>query len=368
MSTPRIRAVRIWKYSVPMEPFTISLGTIDSAHNILVQILLDDGTDGWGEGSPFPMLVGETQETAYVLARNFARLWIGRNPLETEALMAELNRYIAHHPTLKSAFDMALFDIRGKLSGQPLYRLLGGTNRTMLTDETIGLASTDEMVRKALVLKGKGAPAIKVKLGTTAREDIHRIAQIRAAIGSEIPLRVDANQGWDIQSALAVLKGIAPFYVEYCEEPVPRWNNAGLKVVRDNSPIPIMADESVFDHHDAHRVTALGACDYINIKLAKSGGLLVADKVNAIAEAAGIRCMMGSMCESRLGLTASAHFAAARENIFYCDLDMVFTMKADPVIGGMEFRGHEIHLPDTPGIGASVDPEFLRNMPMQEII
>lgn len=367
MSSACIKLVRVWKYSIPMEPFTISRGTIDAAHNILVQIVLNDGISGWGEGSPFPMLVGETQDTDFVLARDFAELWLGKSPWEHEARMSELNRYIVHHPTLKSAFDMALYDLRGKLTEQPLYRLLGGTARVMLTDETIGLGTPVEMAQKALQIKAKGAPVIKVKLGTTAAEDIERIRMIRSTIGPDVPLRVDANQGWDVLTAVTVLKGIAPFYVEYCEEPVPRWNNAGLKTVRDSSPIPVMADESVFDHHDAHRVTSMGACDYINIKLAKSGGLWVAEKINAIAEAAGIRCMMGSMCESRLGLTASAHFAAAKQNIFYCDLDMVFTMKADPVVGGMEYRGYEIHLPDTPGLGASVDPDFLKDMPMYEV-
>ena len=364
---PRIRFVRVYKYDIPMEPFTISLGTIHAAHNILIEVGLDNGLSGWGEGSPFPMLVGETQNTGYTLARDFATLWLGKNPLEHERRMQELNRYMAFHPTLKSAFDMALYDLRAQMAGLPLYQYLGGTARVMLTDETIGLSTPENMVKKALQLQEKNAPAIKVKLGTNVADDTKRIRMIREAIGPETPLRVDANQGWDVISAIGVLQNIAPYYVEYCEEPVPRWNNAGLKAVRDASPIPIMADESVFDHHDAQRITAMGACDYINIKLAKSGGLWVADKINGIAEAAGIRCMMGSMCESRLGLTASAHFAAARTNIFYCDLDMVFTMKADPVEGGMVYKGHEIHLPDTPGLGATVDPRFLKDLEFYEV-
>lgn len=355
-----IERVEIYRFNIPMEPFTISLGTIANAQNVLVKIFTRDGPVGWGEASPFWMLVGETQSSNLAVARDFAQLWLGKDALDIEGRMNELHQYLAFNPTIKSAFDMALYDIAGKTAMMPLYQLLGGENRVMLTDETIGLGPATTMAEKALRIMAKGAPAIKVKLGTTANEDIARIRHIRKAIGPHIPLRIDANQGWDVPAAIAVLQNLADCGIEYCEEPVKRWNNEGLKRVRDKSPILIMADESVFDHHDALRIVQMQACDYINIKLAKSAGLFAASKVNAVAEAAGIRCMMGSMCESRLGLTAAAHFAAARRNIFFCDLDMVFTMHADPVIGGISYHGHEIHLPDAPGIGAEVDMDFLK--------
>jgi L-Ala-D/L-Glu epimerase len=364
MTAITITKVEIYTFSIPMDPFTISLGTINAAQNILVKIYTDNGLYGWGEASPFWMLVGETQAASFVIAQDFARLWLGKNPLDIESRMAELHHYLAFNPTIKGAFDMALYDIAGKNAGLPLYALLGGGKRVLTTDETIGLGRAETMAAKAILLKEKGAPAIKVKLGAGLEEDIHRIKTIRSAIGEGIPLRIDANQGWNVVTALGVLNAVAGYNIQYCEEPVKRWNNRDLKRIKDHSPIPIMADESVFDHHDAFKLASMEACDYINIKLAKSGGIYNALKINSVAEAAGIHCMMGSMCESRLGLTASAHFASAKQNILYCDLDMVFTMHADPVIGGIEYKGYDIHLPDTPGIGADIDPEFLKDAAM----
>ena len=115
--------------------------------------------------------------------------------------------------------------------------------------------------------------------------------------------------------------------IEYCEQPLARWDLDGFRHLRERVSIPIMADESVFDHHDAFKLTAGGCCDYLNIKLAKSGGIHMALKINAVAEASGSKCMLGCMMETRLGLTAAAHLASARPNIRYLDLDGHFQLQ-----------------------------------------
>ena len=147
--------------------------------------------------------------------------------------------------------------------------------------------------------------------------------------------------------------------IEYCEQPLARWDLDGFRHLRERVSIPIMADESVFDHHDAFKLTAGGCCDYLNIKLAKSGGIHTALKINAVAEASGSKCMLGCMMETRLGLTAAAHLASARTNIRYLDLDGHFQLQQDPILGGARWEGATITLPDDPGIGATVDPAFL---------
>ena len=149
------------------------------------------------------------------------------------------------------------------------------------------------------------------------------------------------------------------FDIQYCEEPVAHWDNDGLATVRRNSPVPIMADESVFDHHDAYRLAKAGAVDYINIKLAKSGGIHTALKINAVAEAAGIPCMLGGMFETRIGISAGAHLIAACPNIVFADLDSINHYAEDPVIGGVVFDGPKVALPDTPGHGAEIMDEFI---------
>jgi L-alanine-DL-glutamate epimerase-like enolase superfamily enzyme len=215
------------------------------------------------------------------------------------------------------------------------------------------------MAKKAAKLKATGVPAIKVKLGTTADEDVIRIQSIRKAIGDELPLRVDANQGWDLPTAVTVLRRLESSGIEYCEQPIAHWNHDGFRRLRERVAIPIMADESVFDHHDAFKLAAGGCCDFFNIKLAKSAGIHTALKINAIAESIGAKCMLGCMLETRLGLTAGAHLVSARPNICFVDLDSHYSLKEDPVIGGALWNGSVITLPDTPGLGAELDPEFL---------
>jgi L-alanine-DL-glutamate epimerase-like enolase superfamily enzyme len=262
---------------------------------------------------------------------------------------------------------MALHDLLGKAAGLPLYKILGGTNRPLITCLTIPIAEPAAMAQRAKSIADQGFTIIKLKLGAGVAGDIARVTAVRQAVGPDIILRVDANQGWDVPAALAVLRAIERLNVEYCEQPVPYWNHAALKSVADKSPIPIVADETVFDHHDALKTVILDAGDYINIKLAKAGGIRNAAKIAAIADAAGKACMIGCMMESRLGLTAGAQFALSQKHIRYVDLDAALLLAADPIQGGMRYEGQQVILPETPGLGVQVDPAFLATLGRQTI-
>ena len=363
IESPVISKIEIYKLNISRSaPFRLALGTWTHVENILIRIHASEGIYGLGEGSPIPYLVGETQATDFEAAKALARLLIGRNPLEIEERMRELDAFLVHNATIKSAFDMALYDLLGKVAGLPLYALLGGKKRIMYTDDTLGIDTPDAMARAALELKQRGFPAIKVKLGTSRMDDVARIRAIRDLVGYEIPIRIDANQGWDPVTAVQTLCDLAPFNIQYCEEPVAHWNNQALRRVKEKSSIPIMADESLFDHHDAFRLASMGACDFFNIKLAKCGGIHNALKINAIAEGAGIQCMVGCMSETRLGMSAAAHLVSARPNIVFADLDAAFNHAEDPVIGGISYDGAKITLPDTPGHGADIRAEVLAGL------
>jgi len=360
----KITAINLYRYDISLKaPIAISLGTIEHALNILVEIQTDESITGWGEGSPFWMIVGETQASSLAAANDMARLLIGRNPLDIEGCLTTLIRYLPAHPTTRSAFDMALYDLAAKAARMPLYQFLGGSKQVLVTDETIYINTPERMVEDALRIQAKGADAIKVKLGTNFRDDVARIEAIRKAIGTDTPIRTDANQGWDVVTAQAVLRTIGDWNVQYCEQPIKRHDIAGLRQIRQQATVPIMADESLFDAVDAIRLVREEAVDYFNIKLSKSGGIFEALKINAIAEAAGIPCMIGCMSESRLALTANAHFASARQNVRFYDLDACFEHADDPVYGGISYNGYQIELPDTPGIGAEVDSAFLKQCP-----
>ena len=312
-----------------------------------------------GEANPYWAITGETQAICLAASHDLATLLLGKDPLDIESRMTEMNRFLVHNSTAKSAFDMALYDILGKVSGMPLYALLGGPKRSFWTDNTIGIADPKTMAGKAVAYTKQGFNAVKVKLGTTQHEDVVRVGAIREAIGPDIPIRIDANQGWDRKTASSTLKELEQFGIQYAEQPVAYWDHAGMAAVRRQTSIPVMADESLFDEHDAYKLASGGCCDYFNIKLAKSGGIHSALKINAIGEGAGIACMLGCMTETRLGLTAAAHVVSARPNIRFADLDGYLFLKADPVTGGASYDVGAITLPDEPGIGADIDPTYL---------
>ena len=199
----------IYRFSIKMRPFSIATGTMDFAQNVFIRVHTDAGLYGVGECSAFPMIVGETQDTCLIIAKNFGALWKGKNPLEIEARLNELHHCIAHNSTIKSAFDMALYDIASKAQNIPLYQFLKGEKRAIETDITIGIDSVEEMVSQSINFKNAGAKILKVKLGKNAEDDVQRISRIREAVGPEMLLRIDANQGWSYEDAIEALLSMA---------------------------------------------------------------------------------------------------------------------------------------------------------------
>ena len=359
----KITATDIYLFKIPMTPFTIATGTMYFAQNILIKIHTDEGIIGLGECSAFPMIVGETQLSCYHHAKDFASFWKGKDPLAMEERLAELQLVIAGNYTIKSAFDMALYDIAAKVANLPLYAYLGGNHKAIESDLTIGIDLPEKMALQAIDFVEQGVKIIKVKLGKNPVEDVERIQQIRKAIGDEIKLRIDANQGWAPDKALKVLEALAPYKIEFCEQPMHKYYDDQLTALCKAAPIKIMADESVFTHHDARRLIKQKACDSINIKFAKSGGIHEALKIHDLALAHQIPCMMGGMLESRLALSAKMHFAMAKENIKYYDMDTcLLGHLEDPVTGGVQFNGMHLTISDAIGIGADIDPVYLAKL------
>jgi L-Ala-D/L-Glu epimerase len=365
----KIYKIQIYKYSIPMYPFTIATGTMEYAQNILLKIHTNDGIIGFGECSAFPMIVGETQNTCYEMAKDFAKIWKGKDALMIEERMEELHLFTAYNSTIKSAFDMALYDIAAQQANLPLYIYLGGTIKEMLTDITVGIGTPEIMASQAKAFVDNGATILKIKLGKDVATDVARIKAIRESIGNTITIRIDANQGWSFKDAKEALTQLGKYNIELCEQPMRIYNDHHLPELIKISPIKIMADESVYNHHDALRLIHNKSCDYINIKFAKSGGILEAKKIIEAASKYNIPCMMGGMLESRVALTAFAHFAAANDQIIFYDMDTcMLGHKIDPVIGGVTYNGYTVQLPEhIIGIGASVDEAFLKNCESIEV-
>ena len=358
-----ITHTEIYRYTIPMVPFTIATGTMRHAQNIFIRIHTSEGLIGVGECSAFPMIAGETQATCFELAKDFAACWKNKSATDINQRLDELDALIYRNYTAKSAFDLALHDLAAKAANLPLYQFLGGTNRTVESDLTIGIGTPEEMAATARDFISKEVHIIKVKLGKDVATDVERIRQIREAVGPAMQLRIDANQGWSFEDAILALTQLAPYNIEFCEQPMRSWNDELLPELCKRSPIPLMADESVFTHRDAERLIRNNACAYINIKFAKSGGIREALRINQVAEKNGIACMMGGMLESRLALTAKVHVAIACKNIRFYDLDTcLLGHLTDPVVGGAQFKGMELSVNDRPGIGADVSESFLSGL------
>ena len=318
----RITSIEIYKANIDLkERFKIAIMEVSTVQSIFIKINTDEGLYGLGEANPSRVVTGEPQATCLATAPDLAKLLIGQNPLEVENREKNLSSFLARNNAVRSAFDMALYDILGKASGLPLYQIFGGDNRSIETDMTLFIAAPGEMAEKAAELKNLGFKALKIKVGTTTDLDVRRVSEIRKAVGDEVSIRVEL---WTVETsimAITTLRLLEPMRIEYCEQPVAHWDWQGMKRIRQNIKIPIMADESLFDHHDAFRLAFHECCDYFNIKLSKSGGLHTAMKIDAVAEGAGITCMMGCRNETRLGLSAAAHLVASRPNILFTDLD-----------------------------------------------
>ena len=363
----KIASVDIYKIDIPVAyPAAVAIGSIDSASNVMVKITADTGDYGWGESSPFAPITGDSQASNYQTAQQLATLLKGKDPLAIEARVAEMNRFTVGEPSIRCAFDIALYDLAAKVADVPLYAFLGGEQRPIYTNLTIGLQdSVDKTIERAEKILAAGFKSIKMKTGRKHLEDVAHVAAVRALAGPDVLLKIDSNQGWSYQDAVANIRAMAPLDLMYSEQPIAAWDYDNLARLRDTVDLPICADESVFDEKDALKLVKQGAVDYLNIKLGKSAGIATALRINAIAEAAGCQCMIGCFAETRLGLTAAAHLAMARPNIYFLDLDSAYKHLKDPVIGGMVYdkvEGGLIRLSDKPGLGLDIDEQFLSSV------
>lgn len=318
-------------------PFRISRGVQAISSNVIVQINANDYT-GYGEASPSEYY-GESVETVLACISMFAGN-LGDDPFLIEDILERLDEIIRLHPSAKAAVDMALYDLIGKMLGVPLYKLLGlNPKRTPHTSFTIGIDTPNNMAKKALV--ARDYPILKVKVGT--KNDLAIIKAIRDV--SPAIIRVDANTGWTPKEAIKMINALAPYNIEFVEQPVPAHDLAGLKLIRENVPIPIIADESCVTVED---IPGLAGCvDGVNLKLMKSNGITAVLKMIHVARAHNLRIMLGCMIESSLAITAAAHLTPL---VDYADLDGNLLIDNDPYEGVKVVNG-KLELPDAPGLG-----------------
>lgn len=333
----RITKVNVSSKAIKLKsPLIISLGKIEYAMSAVVKIETDEGIVGVGEGAPGILITGETLDGTVQCIKEIGKVILGCNPLDFEKIYFLMNSVAAHAPSAKTAIDIAIHDIIGKVSNQSIAQLFGGYRESIETDMTLSIDDADIMAKKAKQHIEAGFNTLKVKVGVDEKLDVERIKKIRESVGSATKIRLDANQAWYPKQAIQMIERLGEYDIELVEQPVKSHNLEGLKFVRDHSRIPIMADESCFTAKDALRLVRMEAVDFVNIKLMKCGGLYEAAKISSICEIAGIECMIGCMAEeTNIGVTAAAHLASGLKNITRCDLDATFGLTEVVLPGGV---------------------------------
>lgn len=351
----KIQNIEVGIIEVPLrKPFKTALRTVDSVRDIVVKITTDTGHVGYGEAAPTAVITGDTLGSIRCAIENYIKpKLIGLEIYNLEEIMKRIDNCMVKNTSAKAAVDIAIYDLFGQLNESPLYKLLGGYKDEIITDLTISVNPPHEMAEDSIYAVEKGYKTLKIKVGEDISMDMKRIQAIRDAVGYNIELRLDANQGWQPKEAIILLRRMEDkgFNIELVEQPVRANDLVGLKYVTDNVSIPILADESVFSAMDAANIIQNRAADLVNIKLMKTGGIHNALKICALAEIYEVECMIGCMLESKLSVSAAVHLAASKSIITKVDLDGPGLCSEDPIDGGPIFNDSIITLNQTPGLG-----------------
>lgn len=352
----RIKDIEVGKIKLPLNSnHRIAGENINNPKEIVIKIITETGEVGIGSAAATPNITGDI-ESSIIGAIKFVRPdIIGMDIDCRDEIMEVVDNNLVNNNSAKAAIDMAVYDLFGKKYNIPLYKLLGGYSTSTETDITIHYGSIEEMVTDAVDASMKGCKNLKIKIGYNDDTvgDLERIVAIKKAIKRDTKIRIDGNQGWGPKQAVKIIRKVEDIGldIEFVEQPVKAWDLEGLKYVTDNVDTEILADEAVMGPQHAFKIIKNRGADLIGIKLMKCGGFHNAIKIYNMAETMGIKCMMGCMLESKIGITAAASFAAAKARMIKSDLDTILRFSDNPIIGGAIFEKDLLTLTEKPGLG-----------------
>jgi muconate cycloisomerase len=366
MSSPQLRISAVTVSTVRIAARSVhshGIGDVAAATNVILRLDTDAGITGWGEAAPWTVFTGSPQASAAALDVHLRPLLMGADPFRIEALLAAAERTVVHCTEAKAAIEMALFDIVGKALGVPVCDLLGGRVRDEIP-LSFSVADPDFGRDLELVnhLYGEGIRLFKVKTGFADHaDDLRRLSRSRERLPGDAEIRVDYNQGMEPWEAIRRLRDIEQFRPTFIEQPVPADQHTALAAITAALDTPIMADESVFTPADALRVAGRHMVDLISVKIQKSGGMLRARDIAAIAAAGGLACYGGDMFETGIGCTAGAHLIAATPNISLgCEFYQPnYYFEEDLLARPFPVRDGKVQVPTAPGLGIEVDEDRL---------
>src|SRR5436305_4225921 len=340
MSRTTIRTITVEPLNIPLlEPFSISTGTTSDARNVLITIVLEDGSTGYGECSPFTPSTGETQETALAAAQGCAELIKGRDAAHWRSLSRLIRSVYFSQGTAIAGMEMALLDALTRSYGIPLYVFFGGAGTSVETDMSIPIVSPERGYDLAKETVTRGIRSIKIKVGGDLREDVARVEAVREG-APNVGLMLDANQGYTANEALICLEALdnRDIRTMLMEQPVHTGDSEGLRYASQHSAVTSAADESAYSAANVAHLIEMGAVNVVNIKIMNPGFVEALD-IAAVCRANHIQLMIGAMMESRLAIAAAAHFVAGLGGFRFIDLDTPMLLAEDPFTGGYVQKG-----------------------------
>lgn len=319
---------------------------------VFVRLELSSGQSAWGCTVSHPELTGDQSDKVIQACLDCADLVPDLHPTNIEYSLDQLLPLVGEAPGALCAFDLAFHDLLGLVSGLPLYRLLGGYRNTIQTSVTIPLGSVEESVSSARARAKAGFRMLKVKGGRDPEEDVRRIRSIQRALPHHV-LRLDADGAYSVQAAIDVARALDG-RIEMLEQPTPADDLNALCRVKENSPMPVLADQSVTGPESALEIASQQISNGISVKLATCGGLRCADQIDAIARAAKLATMVSCLIEPALLIAAGLSFALSSPNVKYADLDGFLELEDDPSLPSFELQEGWLTASEVPGLGCTV--------------
>jgi len=360
----KIDRIEVWGVAVPL------IGEYKNAYrsktvqkSALVRITESGGAIGLGNIDPSPGYSRESiEDSLRVLETRLAPLVVGMDPANIHRVLQKIEPAVEGYFDAKAAIEMACVDLTARACGVPVHTYLGGAVKdTLLFNAWIGILPPDDAAAETVAWQRRGFRSAKIKVGGGIEADRDRIKAVRAAVGPDFKLRIDANAGYDADASIRLARMVAPYGLQLFEQPVPEDDIAGMaRVRREAAGIPIMADESVLDHASLIRIIEARAADLVKVKVMKQGGFINTRRMIATAEAAGIRCVVGHGFGLGINTMAEIMLAATSHNVID-GLECVGPLKTsdDIVTHKLDLGAGSIGLPAGLGLGVALDPAKL---------
>nr|WP_321403403.1 dipeptide epimerase [uncultured Desulfobacter sp.] len=353
----KIKKVSVFRENLELtRPYTIAYETFTHAENLFVYLETDTGFVGIGAGSPAEDVTGESIDACEQALNEYAcALFEGMELSDAFSRLKIMETKMAATPGAMAAMDIALHDLIAKTMNRPLVKILGQVHTRMPTSITIGIKNLDEMLAEADEYTGRGFRILKVKTGMDVDQDIERVCRLKEHVNADVRIRVDANQGYDVDQYKKFLAGTKGTHLEFVEQPLHVDNTAAMAALSEDERNFSMADESLLKPANAYElIHPPRPFGLFNIKLMKCGGIAPGLEIARIARRCGIGLMWGCMDESRVSIAAALHAAFASPATRYLDLDGSLDLARDIVDQGFIIEDGVMRLTDRPGLGVRI--------------